>query len=145
MESAFLSNSTLLLLPRRSYRVSSSRFTVLMALSKVWGSTFERMSKLGMALGLSGVLLLRTGPKIVGTCRLGRALDPLGHYPPTTLTTGLTDHFRLRITPVSYTHLRAHETVLDLVCRLLLEKKKKKITCLLNTFEAADTHIIKAA
>ena len=28
-------------------------------------------------------------------------------------------------TAVSYTHLRAHETVLDLVCRLLLEKKKK--------------------
>ena len=27
---------------------------------------------------------------------------------------------------VSYTHLRAHETVLDLVCRLLLEKKKDK-------------------
>ena len=27
---------------------------------------------------------------------------------------------------VSYTHLRAHETVLDLVCRLLLEKKTKK-------------------
>ena len=30
----------------------------------------------------------------------------------------------LREGPVSYTHLRAHETVLDLVCRLLLEKKK---------------------
>ena len=28
---------------------------------------------------------------------------------------------------VSYTHLRAHETVLDLVCRLLLEKKKKNM------------------
>ena len=28
------------------------------------------------------------------------------------------------ILAVSYTHLRAHETVLDLVCRLLLEKKK---------------------
>ena len=26
---------------------------------------------------------------------------------------------------VSYTHLRAHETREDLVCRLLLEKKKK--------------------
>ena len=26
--------------------------------------------------------------------------------------------------PVSYTHLRAHETVLDLVCRLLPAKKK---------------------
>src|SRR5665648_1246219 len=29
------------------------------------------------------------------------------------------------ITSVSYTHLRAHETRHDLVCRLLLEKKKK--------------------
>ena len=34
--------------------------------------------------------------------------------------------------PVSYTHLRAHETVLDLVCRLLLEKKT-------TTLEAACT------
>ena len=30
--------------------------------------------------------------------------------------------------PVSYTHLRAHETVLDLVCRILLEQKKKQHT-----------------
>ena len=30
----------------------------------------------------------------------------------------------MQLAPVSYTHLRAHETVLDLVCRLLLEKKK---------------------
>ena len=29
--------------------------------------------------------------------------------------------------PVSYTHLRAHETVLDIVCRLLLEKKNSHI------------------
>src|SRR5664280_3123314 len=36
-------------------------------------------------------------------------------------------HSSLAVTllSVSYTHLRAHETVLDLVCRLLLEKKKK--------------------
>ena len=34
------------------------------------------------------------------------------------------------IIAVSYTHLRAHETVLDLVCRLLLENKKYMvITC----------------
>ena len=32
----------------------------------------------------------------------------------------------IRVTSVSYTHLRAHETVLDIVCRLLLEKKKNK-------------------
>ena len=32
------------------------------------------------------------------------------------------------IRPVSYTHLRAHETVLDLVCRLLLDKKNNYTT-----------------
>ncbi len=32
---------------------------------------------------------------------------------------------------VSYTHFRAHETVLDLVCRLLLEKKKSNVYQLL--------------
>ena len=32
--------------------------------------------------------------------------------------------FTIKTVAVSYTHLRAHETVLDLVCRLLLEKKK---------------------
>ena len=31
-----------------------------------------------------------------------------------------------KILPVSYTHLRAHETDSYLVCRLLLEKKKHK-------------------
>ena len=44
---------------------------------------------------------------------------------------------------VSYTHLRAHETLMNLVCRLLLEKKKlqSKLTpksCLLYTSDAAD-------
>ena len=33
----------------------------------------------------------------------------------------------LWLMPVSYTHLRAHETRHDLVCRLLLEKKKKQL------------------
>ena len=43
--------------------------------------------------------------------------------------------------PVSYTHLRAHETVLDLVCRLLLEKKKKitNITKLIPYHPTHDT------
>ena len=36
--------------------------------------------------------------------------------------------------PVSYTHLRAHETVLDLVCRLLLEKKKPHNTKTADTY-----------
>ena len=33
------------------------------------------------------------------------------------------NRWHITLTSVSYTHLRAHETVLDLVCRLLLEKK----------------------
>eukprot|EP00658_Telonema_sp_P-2_P022804 TRINITY_DN19126_c0_g2_i1.p1 TRINITY_DN19126_c0_g2~~TRINITY_DN19126_c0_g2_i1.p1 ORF type:complete len:114 (-),score=21.39 TRINITY_DN19126_c0_g2_i1:2-343(-) len=32
-----------------------------------------------------------------------------------------------RVAPVSYTHLRAHETPEHLVCRLLLEKKKQEL------------------
>eukprot|EP00658_Telonema_sp_P-2_P018908 TRINITY_DN17401_c0_g1_i10.p1 TRINITY_DN17401_c0_g1~~TRINITY_DN17401_c0_g1_i10.p1 ORF type:complete len:110 (-),score=26.58 TRINITY_DN17401_c0_g1_i10:91-420(-) len=38
----------------------------------------------------------------------------------------LEDDMRERSSAVSYTHLRAHETPEHLVCRLLLEKKKKK-------------------
>ena len=34
---------------------------------------------------------------------------------------------------VSYTHLRAHETVLDLVCRLLLEKQQSYEQTALNS------------
>src|SRR5678816_2955791 len=37
----------------------------------------------------------------------------------------LQPQFAHNIEPVSYTHLRAHETPEHLVCRLLLEKKKK--------------------
>ena len=40
----------------------------------------------------------------------------------------VTHLLRQKFIAVSYTHLRAHETVLDLVCRLLLEKKKHKYT-----------------
>ena len=42
---------------------------------------------------------------------------------------------------VSYTHLRAHETVLDLVCRLLLEKKKPSQIHILYAI-IADTYTI---
>ena len=35
---------------------------------------------------------------------------------------------RISLGSVSYTHLRAHETVLDLVCRLLLENKNNDVT-----------------
>ena len=60
----------------------------------------------GLAIGLGAI-----GPGIgVGLLVMG-ALQAMGRNPEA----------------VSYTHLRAHETVLDLVCRLLLEKKKNTL------------------
>ena len=47
---------------------------------------------------------------------------------------------RLDYDPVSYTHLRAHETVLDLVCRLLLEKKKQTTAALTHTCISESEH-----
>ena len=51
----------------------------------------------------------------LGVVELVAALDP----PPSEAWREITT---TRVATVSYTHLRAHETVLDLVCRLLLEK-----------------------
>ena len=52
-----------------------------------------------------------------------RTLAVADHNIPTTdRSVGIEDE-ESRI-PVSYTHLRAHETKANLVCRLLLEKKK---------------------
>ena len=49
-------------------------------------------------------------------------------------------HFHLSNQSVSYTHLRAHETVLDLVCRLLLEQTKNNNTHT-HTKSCSTTHI----
>ena len=49
------------------------------------------------------------------------AFDGVNSY--LTLFPGMPHLYEPHNISVSYTHLRAHETVLDLVCRLLLEKK----------------------
>ena len=46
-----------------------------------------------------------------------------------------------KTTAVSYTHLRAHETRNDLVCRLLLEKKKTEHTIQADVELFAKTHL----
>src|SRR5665809_55162 len=74
----------------------------------------------------SGTLI---GPKLVLTAAHvvfdddGQPLEALDLGPPES------ELFAGRVVwpssyPVSYTHLRAHETKANLVCRLLLEKKK---------------------
>ena len=47
---------------------------------------------------------------------------------------------RFKATAVSYTHLRAHETPEHLVCRLLLEKKKKHHTSTNHVTHTDTTH-----
>src|SRR5660397_273775 len=68
--------------------------------------------------------------------RTGGRTNPLGQWTPATHHRRRSDWLGYGCTrrgppgnylrPVSYTHLRAHETKANLVCRLLLEKKKKK-------------------
>ena len=60
----------------------------------------------------------RRDPPRVGGC--GEAETPRPDPRNRRLPAIATEH---RLEAVSYTHLRAHETVLDIVCRLLLEKK----------------------
>ena len=43
---------------------------------------------------------------------------------------------------VSYTHLRAHETVLDLVCRLLLENNNTHLPNSHNSHDAITTRLV---
>ena len=51
-----------------------------------------------------------------------------GNWPGKTVTNATGSYtfnnFQFTLVAVSYTHLRAHETKANLVCRLLLEKKK---------------------
>ena len=56
---------------------------------------------------------------IRGACS-PRRIGPCSRAPPATPRASSAS------SAVSYTHLRAHETVLDLVCRLLLEKKNNQ-------------------
>src|SRR5665254_15091 len=67
----------------------------------------------------------RRGEKRTSTLSLGERREPspgLGHF-PARLPAKPGEVLYHCSNPVSYTHLRAHETPEHLVCRLLLEKK----------------------
>src|SRR5664280_2158914 len=61
----------------------------------------------------SSTILCRTASRSAGTCFMSQPSTEMASSIRRWISCG----------PVSYTHLRAHETVLDLVCRLLLEKQ----------------------
>ena len=76
----------------------------------VTGGVVSGLGK-GITAASLGRLLKSRGLKVAA-----QKLDPYINVDPGTMSPY----------PVSYTHLRAHETRHDLVCRLLLEKKKTK-------------------
>ena len=65
------------------------------------------------------------GPEVVAKALCDPAILRLGKFVVYGQNQPLVDAAD-RAGTVSYTHLRAHETGRNLVCRLLLEKKKKK-------------------
>ena len=97
----------------------------------------DKMSELAIAKGL-GPAQLQSFTKEINTLLVGllqEEFDAIGmtlidfainmSLHPDSLKVVTNMGYGTTYTPVSYTHLRAHETVLDLVCRLLLEKKKQ--------------------
>eukprot|EP00658_Telonema_sp_P-2_P067587 TRINITY_DN56503_c0_g1_i1.p1 TRINITY_DN56503_c0_g1~~TRINITY_DN56503_c0_g1_i1.p1 ORF type:complete len:140 (+),score=52.26 TRINITY_DN56503_c0_g1_i1:119-538(+) len=82
------------------------------------------MSGAPSTLHLSGCMTLVISGRVEAASRGERASS---HPLPTNTTYPNTaKSIDLVTSAVSYTHLRAHETPEHLVCRLLLEKKKKK-------------------
>ena len=89
------------------------------------------------ALAAQGITADVTYPGVGKQCAAGRFTEApsTGSTPPagsssiqaSAGTAGFTMTVSKDMIPVSYTHLRAHETVLDLVCRLLLAKKNYTI------------------
>eukprot|EP00658_Telonema_sp_P-2_P054314 TRINITY_DN43204_c0_g1_i3.p1 TRINITY_DN43204_c0_g1~~TRINITY_DN43204_c0_g1_i3.p1 ORF type:complete len:152 (+),score=25.41 TRINITY_DN43204_c0_g1_i3:306-761(+) len=82
-------------------------------------SSYEMPNQLAMMASYANLPMVRVGP--MRTRRLPSDGDDFG----TSFTVTSTEHTDDTSGAVSYTHLRAHETPEHLVCRLLLEKKKK--------------------
>ena len=85
-------------------------------------------SGLGWLIGVWVVLTLGSAGVQLQSMQLAAgvaAKDPGALVVMTLVSVGFQGFYAVS---VSYTHLRAHETVLDLVCRLLLEKKKKRLS-----------------
>ena len=94
--------------------------TTLLDLNTVTISELESLPGIGTVLA-ERIIKYRTS---LGGFQYVEQLKECYGLPPETFEKIL-PRLTITQTPVSYTHLRAHETVLDLVCRLLLETKKK--------------------
>src|SRR5665811_934276 len=88
------------------------------------GSSVDFTNSGGTLSGTNSGLSL-TGSTLVAVNGLGGGLITGNNLGTVSFSTGVLSSGTLQMggmfAAVSYTHLRAHETVLDLVCRLLLE------------------------
>src|SRR5450756_3067180 len=66
--------------------------------------------------------MLNSEDSIRNWTRISRSRAPSALRMPISRVRSVTETSMIFMIPVSYTHLRAHETRHDLVCRLLLEK-----------------------
>src|SRR5680860_1289097 len=108
-------------------------------LGEVWGKFVMRVLHVNLILNevvrtlcLADIRVIGTpsGQEWIRTTRLGCSFSQIAPQYAVVIRTRSYLHQsaeqRLRrVGPVSYTHLRAHETDSYLVCRLLLEKKKQ--------------------
>eukprot|EP00656_Telonema_subtile_P004072 TRINITY_DN11850_c0_g2_i1.p1 TRINITY_DN11850_c0_g2~~TRINITY_DN11850_c0_g2_i1.p1 ORF type:complete len:292 (-),score=49.72 TRINITY_DN11850_c0_g2_i1:3-878(-) len=94
------------------------------ALVSSWGRLGTLQAAQNRFTGLLPGVLCESSPSALVSCNLEGSLFecPLPRCAGSGI--GATPRRPCGVDAVSYTHLRAHETVLDLVCRLLLEKKK---------------------
>ena len=82
------------------------------------------------------ITLTERGDTVTENALLAAALSP----GETVLRNASPNYMVQDLCAVSYTHLRAHETVLDLVCRLLLETKNNTHTTHTHTHKKKKKH-----
>ncbi len=78
-----------------------------------------------MGQGKLATLILTDGDVLEVTSNVKRAWIDGREIDLSNKQTNHRDKYRDKYQPVTYTHLRAHETVRELVCRLRLEKTKQ--------------------
>src|SRR5450759_961621 len=116
-------------------RIAVSDPTLLMALDRLIDLETRGAPESPLRWVCQSTRTLADGPPAARLAQLGASVappgptlgrGPLGPPRPASWLSRELPHGCPKVdTPLSYTHLRAHETRHDLVCRLLLEKKKK--------------------
>jgi len=100
-------------------------------------------TRAGLDQGLTSDVLVGMGTANLGLGRLGQA-ETLLRRSVDTYPDDPEGWNNLGVVPVSYTHLRSHETKANIVCRLLVEKKTKSSLppCLTNPLITTALHAV---